>query len=192
METIRESISVLNIVVWKGPTKKATSEQEVEGEKGVSHVYSGGKSCTRQRGQWDRGVLRWEVAVMFQTKLMVTAHRRSASCRLDTVLKALHPLSQLVVHISPAPIYRWRNEGTNSLDSLPKITQLESGEPGSLAPEPGCSTTLLCRLVFHPLEMQTALPVTLQRANLHSGGSIFLILILALVVLVLSHWFISI
>lgn len=49
METIRESISVLNIVVWKGPTKKATLEQKLEGEKGVSH---GGKSCTRQREQW--------------------------------------------------------------------------------------------------------------------------------------------
>ena len=51
METIRESSSVLNIV-WKGPTKQATLEQKLEGEKGVSHVYNGGKSCTRQRDQW--------------------------------------------------------------------------------------------------------------------------------------------
>ena len=35
METRKEF--VLNIVVWKGTTKKATLEQKLEGEKGVSH-----------------------------------------------------------------------------------------------------------------------------------------------------------
>ena len=40
--------------------------------------------------------------------------------------------------------------------------------------------------------MQRALLITLPCAALLSGGNIFLILILALVVLVLSHWFISI
>lgn len=66
----------------------------------------GGRVVPGRGTSGDRGVLRWEVAVMFQTKLMVIAHRRSASCMPDTVLKALHPLSQLVICISPALIYR--------------------------------------------------------------------------------------
>lgn len=61
----------------------------------------GGRVVPGRGSSGDRGVLRWEVAVVFQTKLMVTAHRYSASCMTDTVLKALHPLSQSSIFPSP-------------------------------------------------------------------------------------------
>lgn len=151
----------------------------------------GGSVVPGRGSSGDRGVLRWEVAVVFQTKLMVTAHRCSASCMPDTVLKALHPLSQSSIFPQPRFIGE-EIKAQTAQTACPRLLSQKAVEPGSLAPESVCSAMLLCCLVFNPLEMQMVLPITLQCATLHSGGSLCLILILALVVLVLSSWFISI
>lgn len=74
METIRESISSFKYCCLKGPTNKATLEQKLEGEQGAM-----GKSCTQAEEQWGQRGPEVEVAVALQTKLMVTAHRCSAS-----------------------------------------------------------------------------------------------------------------